>query len=76
MPDTNFTCTNCHEAPCFAGWNDCLACGVAVALVEQPDYLEFAKRTYAHSSEWLAKLEAEWNRQASAFVACGVQVAA
>lgn len=72
----SFTCSNCREAPLFDGFDTCLECSVAISLIEQPEYLEFAKRTYAHEREWLAKLEAEWNRQASAFVACGAQVAA
>ena len=75
-PEPRFTCTNCQEAPCFAGWDNCLECGVAITLVEDPDYIAFARRTYAHERDWLAKLEAEWNRQASAFVPCGAQVAA
>lgn len=65
------TCRNCGESPPFAGWDDCLQCGTACALIEDPGYLEMAKRTFAHEPAWLAKLEAEWNRQASAFVACG-----
>ena len=72
MADTNLTCTNCHEAPQFDGCETCLECTVAIALVEQPDYLEFAKRTFAHEPVWIARLEREWNRQASAFEACAV----
>lgn len=73
---SRLTCTNCHESPPFTGWDDCLACGVAVLLVEQPDYLAFARKTFAHKTAWLAQLEAEWARQAGATVACGAQRAA
>jgi hypothetical protein len=66
MADKEFTCRNCHEAPPFHGWDDCLECGVASALIEQPEYLEFAKRTFTDQPKWLAQLEAEWTRQAAA----------
>jgi hypothetical protein len=43
-----------------------LACGVAVALVEDPGYLEFARRLYKDDSAWLAQLNREWARQSQA----------
>jgi hypothetical protein len=59
-------CRNCTNAECFSGWDECLACGVAIALVEDPDYINFARRLYKDDSQWLAKLNNEWKRQASA----------
>jgi hypothetical protein len=70
------SCINCREAEAFHGWDDCLKCGVAVALVEDPDYINLARRLYADQREWLKQLEAEWARQASALLAAGNQVAA
>jgi hypothetical protein len=69
------SCRTCGLAPAFHGWSECLACGVAECLVEQPEYLDFARRVFADQTEWLAQLEAEWTRQASALAATG-QVAA
>jgi hypothetical protein len=66
-------CANCGEAEPFHGWSDCLACGVAVALVEDPGYLEFARRLYKDDSAWLAQLNREWARQSQALAS---QVAA
>jgi hypothetical protein len=67
------TCRNCTNAECFEGWDDCLACGVAIALVEDPGYLEFARRLYKDDSAWLAQLNREWARQSQALAS---QVAA
>jgi hypothetical protein len=66
-------CANCGEAEPFHGWDDCLACGVAVALVEDPGYLAFANRLYKDDSAWLAQLNREWARQSQALAS---QVAA
>ncbi len=62
------TCTNCTESPPFEGFDTCLECSVAIALVEQPDYLEFARtKLAAHMpATWFTKLEREWARQLDA----------
>lgn len=70
-PDTirnarEFTCQTCGLEPPFSGWDDCLKCGTACALVEDPDYLAFCNRVYASDSKWLAALNAEWKRQSTA----------
>jgi len=62
-------CTNCHNAPPFEGWDECCACGVAILLVEQPSYIDWAKVTYADKPVWLRELSREWQRQ-SAALAC------
>jgi hypothetical protein len=67
------TCRNCQNAAPFEGWDDCLACGVACALVEDPDYINFARRLYKDDSAWLAQLNREWARQSQALAS---QVAA
>jgi hypothetical protein len=69
MSERTYHCRNCHEAEQFHGWDECLACGVAECLVEQPEYLDFARRVFADQSEWLAQLETEWARQSSALAA-------
>jgi hypothetical protein len=66
MADTKFSCRNCGENPPFHGWDECLECGVAGMLIEQPEYLAFARRVFADEPKWLVQLEAEWVRQASA----------
>lgn len=60
------SCRNCNLAPPFKGWDECLPCGTAIALVEDPDYIELARRLYADDPVELARLEAEWARQSSA----------
>jgi hypothetical protein len=62
----SLTCTNCHEAPMFTGFDTCIACAVAIALSEQPEYLAWAKRVYANDPAWLSQLETEWLRQSPA----------
>jgi hypothetical protein len=66
-------CSNCGEAEPFHGWDDCLACGVAICLVEDPDYINWARKCYAADSAWLAQLNREWARQSQALAS---QVAA
>jgi hypothetical protein len=56
-------CRNCHESPLFSGFDECLPCGVAILRHEQPEYLAWAQRVYAQDVEWLAQLNAEWQRQ-------------
>lgn len=74
---SEYTCETCHQAPCFPGFDDCLKCAVATCLVEDPQYLDFARRTFAHDAAWLAQFEAEWKRQADALAAAsGLAVAA
>lgn len=72
---SKFTCENCHEAPIFSGFDTCLECSVAIAIAEDPSYIEFARREWP-GTEWLARLEREWARQMSALTECGAQVAA
>ncbi len=60
------TCRNCQIATPFHGWDECLACGVSIALHEDPDYIHTARRLFSDDTEWLAELEAEWARQSAA----------
>lgn len=69
---SQITCRTCSLAPCFAGWDDCLACGVASTLIEDPDYINFARKLYADDSAWLRELEAEWARQVGAFASAPI----
>ena len=64
-------CHTCQEAEPFAGWDDCLACGVATMLVEDPEYISFANRVFRDDVEWLRDLNAEWTRQAGALAVSG-----
>jgi len=65
------TCPTCQLEPIYEGFEHCLKCEVAGALVEDPDYINFARRVYA-GTEWLAGVEREWQRQASALsITCG-----
>lgn len=72
---SKFTCSNCHEAPLFTGFDTCLECSVAIAIAEDPSYIDLARKLYA-GTEWLRRLEREWARQMSALTECGVQAAA
>jgi hypothetical protein len=62
-------CPTCDAAPLFPGFDDCLKCAVASLLVEQPDYIDFARKTYRFDRAWLEQVEGEWTRQAGA-IAC------
>lgn len=75
MPESKtFTCTNCGLAPPYRGFDDCLACGAA-ALIVDSEQLVVVRRLNV-GTPWLATLDREIERQHSALVACGHQVAA
>lgn len=61
-------CKNCGQGEMFDGFDTCLECSVAIAIAEQPDYLDFARRTFTAPkyASWLEKLEAEYERQLGA----------
>jgi hypothetical protein len=63
-------CVNCGLAPSFDGWDECVACGTAALLVEDPGYIDFAREHFA-GTESLRQLEREWDRQLSAIIECG-----
>jgi hypothetical protein len=59
-------CNVCDQTRPYPGWDACLKCGTAVTRVEDPAYIEFANKTYASDTKWLADLNAEWKRQSEA----------
>lgn len=59
-------CPTCGLEPCFDGWDECLACGVATSINEDPSYIDFARRVFADDVQWLARLDREWERQQTA----------
>lgn len=74
MADTKFLCTNCGLAPPYVGFEDCLHCAAA-ALIVDTDQLIVIRRLNA-GTQWMAELDREIERQASAIIECGAQVAA
>lgn len=66
-------CSVCDNAEPFDGWSECLRCGTAACIQEDPDYIYTARRLYA-GSHWLGVLEAEWERQSSALLSAGLML--
>ncbi len=63
-------CTSCGEEPQFEGGDDCLACFVAYALLEDPNQIESARKLFPGTT-YLARIEAEVSRQTCTPIACG-----
>ena len=59
-------CHTCRLESPYQGWDECLRCGIASSLAEDPDYIHWAEKTYADQPEWLAPVRREWDRQAIA----------
>lgn len=63
------TCETCHQAIAHPGFDDCVACAVAVILHDNDhDFVALYRKAHAGTRD-LALFEAELARQSSAMVA-------